>query len=143
VLDVGANDAWLTPILMKKGRPAHTLSVLCTDAVMNDVQRAVFRETSTIGLRTQRVGRLALDRTETTVDVDGQAIRVKVAVHEGQVVNANPEYDDVVAAAEVLDRPVKTVLQQAAASAQTASAQTARKKASTPDSADSGTATTS
>jgi uncharacterized protein (TIGR00299 family) protein len=143
VLDVGANDAWLTPILMKKGRPAHTLSVLCTDAVTNDVQRVVFRETSTIGLRTQRVDRLALDRTETTVDVHGQAIRVKVAVHEGQVVNANPEYDDVVAAAEVLDRPVKTVLQQAAASAQTASAQTARKKASTPDSADSGTATTS
>jgi uncharacterized protein (TIGR00299 family) protein len=138
VLDAGANDAWLTPILMKKGRPAHTLSVLCTDAVISAVQRVVFRETSTIGLRTQRVSKLALDRTETTVDVDGQRVRVKVAVHEGEVVNTNPEYDDVVAAAEVLGRPVKTVLQQAAASAQTA-----RKKASTPASPDSGTATTS
>ncbi|MDT7546489.1 MAG: pyridinium-3,5-bisthiocarboxylic acid mononucleotide nickel chelatase [Actinomycetota bacterium] len=138
VLDAGANDAWLTPILMKKGRPAHTLSVLCTDAVVNDVQRVMFRETSTIGLRTQRVCKLALDRTETAVDVDGQRVRVKIAVHEGEVVNTNPEYDDVVAAAEVLGRPVKTVLQQAAASAQTA-----RKNASAPDSADSGTATTS
>jgi hypothetical protein len=138
LLDIGASDAWLTPILMKKGRPAHTLSVLCTDAVLEDVQRVVFRETSTIGLRTQRVDKQALARTETTVDVDGQPVRVKVAVHEGEVVNTNPEYDDVVAAAGVLGRPVKTVLQQAAAKAQTA-----RKNASTPESADSGTATTS
>jgi uncharacterized protein (TIGR00299 family) protein len=138
LLDIGASDAWLTPILMKKGRPAHTLSVLCTDAALEDVQRIVFRETSTIGLRMQRVDKKALARTETTVDVDGQPVRVKVAVHEGSVVNTNPEYDDVVAAAGALGRPVKTVLQQAAAKAQTA-----RKNASTPDSPESGTATTS
>ena len=138
LLDVGAQDAWLTPILMKKGRPAHTLSVLCTADVAADVERVVFTETSTIGVRTQRVGKRALQRTETTVDVDGQQIRVKLAGLDGEVVNANPEYDDVVAAAHALGRPVKAVLAQAAAAAQTA-----RKNASAPDWPDSGTATTS
>jgi uncharacterized protein (TIGR00299 family) protein len=128
LLDVGASDAWLTPILMKKGRPAHTLSVLCTDAVAEQVQRVVFTETTTIGVRTQRVGKRALQRSESTVEVDGQRIRVKVALLDGDVVNTNPEYDDVVAAANVLGRPVKAVLAQAAAAAQTA-----RKNASVPD----------
>jgi uncharacterized protein (DUF111 family) len=127
LLDVGASDAWLTPIVMKKGRPAHTLSVLCTDTVADAVKAVVFTETSTIGLRTSRVGKHALDRSESSVEVDGQRIRVKVAVHDGAVVNVNPEYDDVVAAAAALGRPVKAVLAEAAAAAQTA-----RKNASAP-----------
>jgi uncharacterized protein (TIGR00299 family) protein len=140
LLDVGASDAWLTPILMKKGRPAHTLSVLCRDEVADAVRRIVFTETSTIGLRTSRIGKQALDRTETSVDVGGQRIRVKVAVHEGAVVNANPEYDDVAAAAAALGRPVKSLLAEAFSAA---TAQTARKNASTPAEPASGTATTS
>jgi uncharacterized protein (TIGR00299 family) protein len=130
LLEAGASDAWLTPILMKKGRPAHTLSVLCTERVADDVRRVVFTETSTIGLRSTRVGKHALDRSETTVEVGGQTIRVKIAVHEGVVVNRNPEYDDVVVAAAALGRPVKAVLAEAVAEA---TAQTARKNASTPD----------
>jgi uncharacterized protein (TIGR00299 family) protein len=127
LLEVGASDAWLTPIVMKKGRPAHMLSVLCSDAAAEAVRRVVFTETSTIGLRTSRVDKHALGRSETTVTVDGQLIRVKLAVHDGSVVNANPEYDDVEAAAGVLGRPVKAVLAEAAAAAQTA-----RKNASAP-----------
>jgi uncharacterized protein (DUF111 family) len=138
LLAVGASDAWLTPILMKKGRPAHTLSVLCGDAVADAVRRVVFTETSTIGLRTQRVGKVALERNETTVDVQGQVVRVKLSALDGEVVNATPEYDDVVAAAAALDRPVKNVLAEAAAAAQTA-----RKNASAPAWPASGTATTS
>jgi uncharacterized protein (TIGR00299 family) protein len=122
LLDTGASDAWLTPILMKKGRPAHTLSVLCHEAVLPAVHRVVFTETSTIGLREQHVGKVALDRRETTVEVDGQRIRVKIATYEGRVVNTNPEYDDVVAAAAALGRPVREVL---------LAAQTETKKAST------------
>ena len=134
LLDARASDAWLTPILMKKGRPAHTLTVLCTDRVADAVRRVVFTETSTIGLRTARVGKHALDRTETTVVIGGHPVRVKIAVHDGAVVNANAEYDDVVAAADALRRPVKAVLAEAAAAAMAAAeAQTARKKASAPD----------
>jgi uncharacterized protein (TIGR00299 family) protein len=128
LLDVGADDAWLTPILMKKGRPAHTLSVLCAAAAVDEVQRVVFTETSTIGVRTQTVGKRVLPRNESTIEIDGQRIRIKVSSLDGEVVNTNPEYDDVVAAAKALGRPVKSVLAQAAAAAQTA-----RKNASAPD----------
>ena len=140
LLDAGAGDAWLTPILMKKGRPAHTLSVLCPAAARDAIRRVVFTETSTIGLREQVVGKVALERHERKVSVDGQPIRVKVASYEGRVVTQNPEYDDVAAAAAALARPVKDVLRaaQAAAVEPVADlpaepvAQTATKKASTP-----------
>jgi uncharacterized protein (TIGR00299 family) protein len=113
LMSAGASDAWLTPILMKKGRPAHTLSVLCTSAVASAVRDVVFRETTTIGLREQAVRKHALERTESMVDVDGQRIRVKTAWLAGRVVNAMPEWDDVIAAAHALGRPAKQVLAQA------------------------------
>jgi uncharacterized protein (TIGR00299 family) protein len=115
LLDVGASDAWLTPMLMKKGRPAHTLSVLVAADRADAVRRVVFTETSTIGLREQVVGKRALDRRTETVEVGGRPVRVKVALLDGAVVNAQPEYDDVVAAATALARPVKVVLAEASA----------------------------
>jgi uncharacterized protein (TIGR00299 family) protein len=115
ILAAGAADAWLTPILMKKGRPAHTLSVLTDAACRADVLAIVFAETTTIGLRERTVGKVALDREIRTVDVGGQSIGVKLARHEGVVVNAQPEYEDVVAAATALGRPVKAVLADAVA----------------------------
>jgi uncharacterized protein (DUF111 family) len=96
------------------------LSVLCTDQAAEAVRRIVFTETSTIGLRERRVGKRALERTTTTVHVDGVPIRVKTAVLDGRVVNALPEYDDVAAAATELQRPVKAVLAAATAAAQEA-----------------------
>lgn len=115
LLEAGASDAWLTPILMKKGRPAHTLSVL-VDATRADAVRAtIFRQTSTIGLREQPVAKHALDRELVPVEVGGQTISVKLARHDGTVVNAQPEYDDVARAAAALGRPVADVLAEAAA----------------------------
>jgi uncharacterized protein (TIGR00299 family) protein len=117
LLDAGASDAWLTPILMKKGRPAHTLHVLCAPTSATALQHVVLTETSAIGLRVVPVGKTALARRETTVDVDGRPVRVKLAELDGRVVNAMPEHDDVLAAALALDRPLKVVLAQAAAAA--------------------------
>ncbi len=119
LLDAGASDAWLTPILMKKGRPAHTLSVLVTADRAEAVRETVFRHTSTIGLREQVLGKHALERTMDTVEVDGQQIAVKIARHGGAVVNAQPEYDDVARAADALGRPVSDVLAAAIAATHT------------------------
>ena len=80
----------------------------------------MFTETSTIGLREHRVGKRALDRATTTVQVDGVAVRVKTAMLDGRVVNAIPEYDDVAAAAAELGRPIKAVLAAATAAAHAA-----------------------
>lgn len=110
LLDAGASDAWLTPILMKKGRPAHTLSVLVEPDRADDVRRIVFRQTTTIGLREQPVTKHVLDREMVELEIDGERVAVKVARHDGVVVNAQPEYDDVVRAAAALGRPVNDVL---------------------------------
>ncbi|GAB6984261.1 nickel pincer cofactor biosynthesis protein LarC [Nocardioides pyridinolyticus] len=115
LLDAGASDAWLTPILMKKGRPAHTLSVLVDATRADGVRATVFRQTSTIGLREQPLTKHALDRELVSIDVGGQAVSVKLARHRGTVVNAQPEYDDVARAADLLGRPVADVLAEATA----------------------------
>lgn len=118
LLDAGASDAWLVPILMKKGRPAHTLAVLSRPDQAPAVRAVIFAETSAIGLREIVVGKHALDREYGSVQVDGQTISVKIARSEGMVVNVQPEYDDVAAAALVLGRPVKVVLAAANAKAE-------------------------
>jgi pyridinium-3,5-bisthiocarboxylic acid mononucleotide nickel chelatase len=115
LLSAGASDAWLTPILMKKGRPAYTLSVLTRSELAEPVKREIFAETSAIGLRETAVGKAALPREFATVEVSGQQIRVKLARHLGKVVNVQPEYDDIAAAAAALDRPLKAVLAEAVA----------------------------
>jgi len=76
LLAAGAADAWLTPILMKKGRPAHTLHVLVAGAAAADVRREIFRQTSTIGLREHSFAKTALDREFIAVDVEGQRVAV-------------------------------------------------------------------
>ncbi len=115
LLSAGASDAWLTAILMKKGRPAHTLAVLTTVEAAESVRAAIFSETSAIGLRETTVGKLACDRTFSNVDIGGHPVSVKVASAGGRVVNVQPEYDDVAAAAVALGRPVKQVLAEAVA----------------------------
>jgi pyridinium-3,5-bisthiocarboxylic acid mononucleotide nickel chelatase len=116
----GASDAWLTPILMKKGRPAHTLSVLCQPEAIPDVQAAVFATTSTIGLRVAPVGKVALDRTASSVEVLGGQVGVKIATAGGRVVNVSVEYEDVAALARASGLPVKEVLRAATAAAEAA-----------------------
>ncbi len=116
----GASDAWLTPILMKKGRPAHTLSALCRPEVVPAVQAAVFATTSTIGLRIVPVGKTALERVTAAVDVLDGRVGVKVAVHQGRVVNVSVEYEDVAALARGAGLPVKEVLRAATAAAEEA-----------------------
>ncbi|HEU5034994.1 MAG TPA: nickel pincer cofactor biosynthesis protein LarC, partial [Mycobacteriales bacterium] len=117
LLAAGAADAWLTPILMKKGRPAHTLSALTPATAAADVRAVMFRESSTIGIRSATVDKHALDRSWVSVDVHGQPVRVKVARLQGDVVSATPEWDDVAAAARALDQPAKAVLAAAVAAA--------------------------
>jgi uncharacterized protein (TIGR00299 family) protein len=115
----GASDAWLTPILMKKGRPAHTLSVLCGPDETAALQAAVFATTSTIGLRILPVGKVALERTTGSVAVLGGRVGVKIAVDGGRVVNVGVEYEDVAALARDRGLPVKEVLRAATAAAET------------------------
>ena len=118
LLDAGASDVWLTPILMKKGRPAHTLHALVSADRVDAVRTAVFRQTSTIGVRETAVAKTALERRMTSVLVHGHEVAVKLAVLDAAVVNAQPEYDDVARVAGRTGRPIKDVLAAAIAAAQ-------------------------
>jgi uncharacterized protein (TIGR00299 family) protein len=116
----GASDAWLTPILMKKGRPAHTLSALCPPDAVAGVQAAVFAATSTIGMRIVPVGKVALERVLTSVAVLGGRVGLKVAVTQGRTVNVSVEYEDVAALARETGVPEKDALRAATAAAEAA-----------------------
>ncbi|MFD0503219.1 nickel pincer cofactor biosynthesis protein LarC [Streptomyces chiangmaiensis] len=117
LLAEGASDAWLVPILMKKGRPAHTLCVLAPVERAAALREAMFRETSTIGVRETAVRKTALERTWVHVPLLGATVPVKVAHRDGEILQATPEFDDVAALARKLGMPVRTVLEAAVAAA--------------------------
>lgn len=108
LLAAGAHDAWLTPIVMKKGRPAHTVSALCDPSLTAAMRDVLVRETGTLGVRSSSMQRWPQRRTESTVEVDGHSIRVKRAEHRTKV-----EFDDAAAAAALLGLPVRVVIERA------------------------------
>ena len=118
LLDAGAADAWLIPIVMKKGRPAHTLSVLTPAPRRDALRRLIFELTSTIGVREGAVTRVALDRFWVPLPVAGGQVRLKVAHHGGEVLHATPEFDDAAQVAALRAVPVRRVLEEAVAAAE-------------------------
>jgi hypothetical protein len=117
LMQAGASDAWLVPILMKKGRPAHTLRVLSEPGRVGSLERIILTHTTTIGLRRMAVEKIALEREWLSVTVPWGAVRVKVARLDGVVVNTEPEFDDVARLADESGQPAKTVLSAAVAAA--------------------------
>lgn len=113
----GALDAWLTPIQMKKGRPAVTLSVLCPPESREELTRILFRETTTLGVRYSDWSRTCLDREWLEVETEFGPVRVKVARQEGELRTAAPEYEDCRARAAEAGVPVKLVHAAASAAA--------------------------
>ena len=117
LLEAGAADAWLVPIVMKKGRPAHTLAVLTSPDTRDALRRLMFELTSTTGVREVTVHRTALARTSVPVAVmDGQ-VRIKIAYLGGEIIHATPEFDDAAAIAAAHALPVRRVLEEAIAAA--------------------------
>jgi pyridinium-3,5-bisthiocarboxylic acid mononucleotide nickel chelatase len=108
LLDAGAADAWLTPIVMKKGRPAHTVHVLVAPERAAACERIVLAETGSLGLRRSPVERPALPRRTTAVSVGDHPVRVKHGPW-----GAKPEHDDVAAAAAALGLPLREVARRA------------------------------
>jgi uncharacterized protein (DUF111 family) len=108
LLDAGAADAWLTPIVMKKGRPAHTVHVLAAPDRVAGCERIVLSETGSLGVRRSSVERVALPRRSSVVEVAGHPVRVKHGPW-----GSKPEHDDVVAAATALGLPLREVARRA------------------------------
>ncbi|MBM3266251.1 MAG: nickel pincer cofactor biosynthesis protein LarC [Candidatus Sericytochromatia bacterium] len=115
--DAGALDVFLTPVIMKKGRPGIKLTVILPPDRHADCQKVVFAETTTIGVRYYTVRRKTLDREIVSVQTDFGPIRVKVARDMGTIANLSPEYRDCVAAAQAKGVPLKQVWQTTLAQA--------------------------
>ena len=105
LLNAGAHDAWITPIVMKKGRPAYTVSALADPAVGDQVAATLADETGSLGVRGQLIERWPRSRFEQEVDVDGRRIRVKVGAGRVKV-----EHDEAVRASKLLGLPAREVV---------------------------------
>ncbi|HOI11988.1 MAG TPA: LarC family nickel insertion protein, partial [Myxococcota bacterium] len=103
----GALDAWTIPILMKKGRPAWTVSAIATGDRRDAVVQAFFAESTTIGLRMHRLERVKLDYRLVPVTTELGTVRVKVARDGDRVVQRSLESDDVRRLARAAGMPVR------------------------------------
>lgn len=101
-LEAGALDAWCTPVTMKKGRPAHVLNVLVRPDRAEELIAVIAAETGTLGIRIGRGERAVLERSMTSVRLDGHTVRIKHGPH-----SSKPEHDDLVAAARDLGVPLR------------------------------------
>ena len=94
LLAAGAGDAWITPIVMKKSRPAMTLSALCAPEREAALTEIFLRETTTLGLRRREVGKLTLERTTEEIATSFGPVRVKTGWLDGRRLKSKPEHDD-------------------------------------------------
>jgi pyridinium-3,5-bisthiocarboxylic acid mononucleotide nickel chelatase len=111
----GALDAWIAPVVMKKGRPGHLVGVLTETARRAVLIDTLLTETTTLGVREHPVSRTALERRHETVQTPWGPVRVKLGLRGEAVLNATPEFEDCRALAAKASVPLKEV--QAAASA--------------------------
>ena len=113
VFAAGALDVWLTPIQMKKGRPATLVSALVPAARRRAVEDALIRHSTTLGVRATRVERTKAARRIETVATRWGDVRVKLRGWDGRVIEVAPEHDDCAALARAHDLPLREVWNEA------------------------------
>ncbi len=109
----GALDAWLTPITMKKGRPATTVATLVSADRRRAVEDVFIEHTTTLGVRATAVDRVKAPRRFEPVATRWGEVRLKLRGWQGRVLGAMPEYDDCLALARTADVPVLLVWNEA------------------------------
>jgi pyridinium-3,5-bisthiocarboxylic acid mononucleotide nickel chelatase len=109
LLSSGALDAWLEPIVMKRGRGAHKVCALVSSGDRERLARLLMRESGTLGVRHLRVGRAVAERRTVEVELPYGRCRVKVGSLDGEDFVAAPEYSDAVRLAEETGLPLPRV----------------------------------
>jgi uncharacterized protein (DUF111 family) len=113
LLEVGALDVFSTPIVMKHSRPAVKVSVICSPELTGAMEKVIFEQGLTFGIRKQLLQRTKLVRDLVPVQTEYGQIRIKTGIFNGKIGNAKPEFSDCVAAAEKHKVSVKTVAEAA------------------------------
>ncbi len=94
LLNNNALDVFVTPIIMKKNRPANKLSILCKEEHAGQLEDIVFRETPTLGIRKYRVERDELKRKFEKIKTSFGELTVKLAYRNGELLKFSPEYEE-------------------------------------------------
>jgi len=115
-LSEGALDVWVTPIQMKKNRPAIKITIICQAARRDYFAGLFFSETTTIGIRSSFAERKTLEREFQTVGTEYGPVRIKISSFEGRRTNYAPEYEDCRRLAEAKGVALKEVLAAAESS---------------------------
>jgi hypothetical protein len=115
----GAVDVWSATILMKKGRPAVQVSALAPPAALAAVERAFFANSTTLGLRRRALERVVLARSFVPVATAYGKVRIKLGALDGEILGAQPEFEDCRRLAAKAGVPAREVLAAAAAAART------------------------
>lgn len=118
LMAAGALDAWITPIIMKKGRPAQMLSVLMHPQDLPVLEKIILTETTTLGMRYYDVARHCSERSFIEVTLPQGSVKVKFSQAGGQILNIAPEFEDCRKLAEASKMPLKKIMQMAAAAAE-------------------------
>ncbi len=112
MLEIGADDVFITPIIMKKTRPAHKLSALCKNELVAALTGFILTETSTLGLRQYPVKKSILDRKTAIVHTRWGEVRIKQALMDNKIIKSKPEYDDCVQIARTHNLPLQQVMHE-------------------------------
>ena len=114
-LEHGALDAMAAPVTMKKGRLGTLLTLLCKPEREDELEKLLFRETTTLGIRRREEERVILEREFVTVDTQYGKVRMKIASAAGEILNAMPEYEDCRRAAREHGVALRAVMEAAMA----------------------------
>jgi len=108
----GALDAFLTPIQMKKNRPAHMLSIVVYEQNLKEILEVLFSESTTLGVRIREIKRLRLAQQNFIAETKYGKIRVKIGIFKGEIKNIAPEYEDCKKMAKQHQVPLKEVYEE-------------------------------
>lgn len=112
LMDSGASDVYLTPISMKKSRPAHKLSVLCNTESEEEIANIIFTESSTLGYRSFPVDKVVMERKTKNIETRFGKIDVKIAYLNGAEVKIKPEFEQCKIAALKNNVPLRVVSEE-------------------------------
>ena len=108
----GALDVFLTPIQMKKNRPAHMISIIVYEQNLKEILEVLFSESTTLGVRIREIKRLRLTQQNFIAETKYGKIKVKVGIFKGEIKNIAPEYKDCKKMAKQHQVPLKEVYEE-------------------------------
>jgi len=112
LFEKGADDVFITPIIMKKARPASKLSVLCSPEIDNEIINILLTHTTSFGVRIQKLDKIVLKREFQKIITKYGPVTLKTAIYKGKKLKSKPEYEDCIRIAKEKNIPVHLVYQE-------------------------------